>query len=58
MKGKQLIINVPKLEHNSFCMLATNELEISRYLENDYKNKKHETVLKYTVRVVDVTALM
>ena len=24
MKGKQLIINVPKLEHNSFCMLATN----------------------------------
>ena len=23
-KGKQLIINVPKLEHNSFCVLATN----------------------------------
>ena len=24
MKGRQLIINVPKLKHRSFCMMATN----------------------------------
>ena len=61
MKGEQLVINVPKLKHRSFCMMATNLnlrfLVILTFIK-DYKNKKYETVFRYTVGVVDVTALM
>ena len=61
MKGKQLIINVPKLKHRSFCMMATNlnlRFLVILFFKKDYKNKKYETVSKYTVEIVDVTALM
>ena len=61
MKGKQLIINVLKLKHRSFCMVATNlnlRFLVILVLKKDYKNKKYKTVFKYTVGVVDVTALM
>ena len=61
MKGKQLIISVPKLKHRSFCIMATNlNLRFSRNIDfkKDYKNKKYVTVFKYTVGVIDVTALM
>ena len=61
MKGKQLAINVPKLKHRSFCMMATNlnlRFLVILICKKDYKNKKYETVFKYTVGVVDVTALM
>ena len=62
MKGKQLVINVSELKHLSFCMMATNMnlrfLVIMIFKKKDYKNKKYETVFKYTVGVVDVTALI
>ena len=61
MKGKQLIINAPKLKYRSFYMMATNlnlGFLVTLILKKDYKNKKYESVFKYTVGVIDVTALM
>ena len=61
MKGKQLTINVPKLKHGSFCMMATNlnlRFLVILIFKRIIKDKKYETVFKYTVRVVEVTALI
>ena len=53
------LTTLPK--HCPFYMMATNlnlRFPVTLILKKDYINKKYETVFKYTVGVMDVTALM